>query len=55
MTATFSNMAGVVPERVRWAVETLAIAPEDRLLQIGGGTGSLRRSYANGSMAAPSS
>jgi protein-L-isoaspartate O-methyltransferase len=29
----------VVPERIRWAVGTLAVDPGDRLLEIGGGPG----------------
>jgi ubiquinone/menaquinone biosynthesis C-methylase UbiE len=29
----------VVPERIRWAIEMLAIDPGDRLLEIGGGPG----------------
>jgi cyclopropane fatty-acyl-phospholipid synthase-like methyltransferase len=29
----------VVPQRIRWAVEALAIEPGDRLLEIGGGPG----------------
>ncbi len=32
-------MANVIPERIRWAVETLAVEPADRLLEIGGGPG----------------
>jgi cyclopropane fatty-acyl-phospholipid synthase-like methyltransferase len=32
-------VADVIPERIRWAVETLAIEPGDRLLEIGGGPG----------------
>jgi cyclopropane fatty-acyl-phospholipid synthase-like methyltransferase len=28
-----------IQERIRWAVETLAVAPGDRLLEIGGGPG----------------
>lgn len=32
-------MADVIPERIRWAVETLAVQPADRLLEIGGGPG----------------
>ena len=32
-------MAAVVPERIRWAVDTLAVEPGDRLLEIGGGPG----------------
>jgi cyclopropane fatty-acyl-phospholipid synthase-like methyltransferase len=30
---------GVAPDRIRWAVETLAVEPGDRLLEIGGGPG----------------
>ena len=29
----------MVPERIRWAVEMLAVGPGDRLLEIGGGPG----------------
>jgi cyclopropane fatty-acyl-phospholipid synthase-like methyltransferase len=29
----------VVPDRIRWAVETLDVGPGDRLLEIGGGPG----------------
>jgi protein-L-isoaspartate O-methyltransferase len=29
----------VIPKRIRWAVETLAVQPADRLLEIGGGPG----------------
>jgi cyclopropane fatty-acyl-phospholipid synthase-like methyltransferase len=29
----------VVSERIRWAVETLAVEPRERLLEIGGGPG----------------
>jgi cyclopropane fatty-acyl-phospholipid synthase-like methyltransferase len=29
----------VIPDRIRWAVETLAVEPGDRLLEIGGGPG----------------
>ncbi len=29
----------MIPERIRWAVETLAVEPDDRLLEIGGGPG----------------
>ena len=32
-------MADVVPERIAWAVKTLAVDPGDRLLEIGGGPG----------------
>jgi len=32
-------VADVIPERIRWAVETLAVQPADRLLEIGGGPG----------------
>jgi cyclopropane fatty-acyl-phospholipid synthase-like methyltransferase len=34
-----SSVADVIPERIRWAVETLAVEPSDRLLEIGGGPG----------------
>jgi cyclopropane fatty-acyl-phospholipid synthase-like methyltransferase len=30
---------GVIPDRIRWAIETLAVEPGDRLLEIGGGPG----------------
>ena len=29
----------MIPDRIRWAVETLAVEPGDRLLEIGGGPG----------------
>ena len=29
----------MIPDRIRWAVETLAVEPADRLLEIGGGPG----------------
>jgi cyclopropane fatty-acyl-phospholipid synthase-like methyltransferase len=32
-------VARVIPDRIRWAVETLAVKPGDRLLEIGGGPG----------------
>jgi SAM-dependent methyltransferase len=32
-------MSGAVPERLSWAVETMAVGPEDRLLEIGCGRG----------------
>jgi cyclopropane fatty-acyl-phospholipid synthase-like methyltransferase len=32
-------LADVIPERIRWAVEMLAVEPSDRLLEIGGGPG----------------
>ena len=32
-------MAHLIPERIRWAVETLAVGPDERLLEIGGGPG----------------
>lgn len=32
-------MTGPVPERLRWAVRTLAVGPAERLLEIGCGTG----------------
>jgi cyclopropane fatty-acyl-phospholipid synthase-like methyltransferase len=31
--------ARVIPDRIRWAVETLDVEPGDRLLEIGGGPG----------------
>src|ERR687888_866649 len=34
-----SSVADVIPERIRWAVETLVVGPDDRLLEIGGGPG----------------
>jgi cyclopropane fatty-acyl-phospholipid synthase-like methyltransferase len=34
-----SSVADMAPERIRWAVETLAVEPGDRLLEIGGGPG----------------
>jgi SAM-dependent methyltransferase len=38
-----SSVADVVPERIRWAVETLAIEPDDRLLEMAART---NRAYA---------
>ena len=32
-------MARTIPERIRWAVETLAVSEADRVLEIGGGPG----------------
>jgi cyclopropane fatty-acyl-phospholipid synthase-like methyltransferase len=32
-------VARVIPDRIRWAVETVAVEPGDRLLEIGGGPG----------------
>jgi cyclopropane fatty-acyl-phospholipid synthase-like methyltransferase len=32
-------VAGVIPERIGWAIGTLAVEPGDRLLEIGGGPG----------------
>lgn len=32
-------MTQLIPKRIRWAVETLAVEPTDRLLEIGGGPG----------------
>jgi cyclopropane fatty-acyl-phospholipid synthase-like methyltransferase len=32
-------VAAVVPERIRWAIETLSVEPSDLLLEIGGGRG----------------
>ena len=32
-------MPETTPERIRWAVETLALRPDDRVLEIGGGWG----------------
>jgi hypothetical protein len=37
--ASSSSVAGVIPERIRWAIGTLAAKPDDRLLEIGGGSG----------------
>jgi cyclopropane fatty-acyl-phospholipid synthase-like methyltransferase len=37
--ASSSSVAGVIPERIRWAIGTLAVEPGDRLLEIGGGPG----------------
>jgi tRNA A58 N-methylase Trm61 len=34
-----TSVADVIPERIQWAVETLAVEPDDRLLEIGGGSG----------------
>jgi cyclopropane fatty-acyl-phospholipid synthase-like methyltransferase len=35
----FGSVARVIPDRISWAVETLAVEPGDRLLEIGGGPG----------------
>ena len=32
-------MTDLIPKRIRWAVETLAVGPDERLLEIGGGPG----------------
>jgi hypothetical protein len=32
-------VAGVIPERIRWGIGTLAVEAGDRLLEIGGGPG----------------
>jgi cyclopropane fatty-acyl-phospholipid synthase-like methyltransferase len=34
-----NSVVDVVPERIRWAVETLTVEPDDQLLEIGGGPG----------------
>ena len=32
-------MGSMIPDRIRWAVETLAVDTSDQLLEIGGGSG----------------
>jgi trans-aconitate methyltransferase len=37
--AMLERVAKLIAERIRWAVETLAVSPRDRVLEIGGGPG----------------